>query len=229
MAFRKSIFIFALAITVCVFLSVLYIGNVFDSKREAVINQETQETYASITEMQTFWLMSESYGGDMACLAFKTKLQELDQSVWNLGIKLDQYRVASEEFRQSQYYKDQKKLFNENEVTYLLLLRKVQSQCNYKQSILLYFYKNSKDCSNCDDQSYVLTDINTQIPNEVSVFSFDTDLNITTINLLEQYYNISEYPCTVVDDTPYCGIRDKKFLIDAICKSEPNISVCEQS
>jgi len=233
MALKKSIFVLAFFITLFLFLSILVLGNFLGDQRQAIIDKDTQQTYNSLNEMQTFSMMADTYGSQMACLAFSSKLQDLDKDLWNLGLKLDQYRAASEEFRTDPYYQQQKATFNDNEVMYLVLLRKLKETCNYNQAIVLFFYRNSNVCTKCDDQSFVLTDINLLVQKEpskeVSIFSFDADLNITSINLLEKYYNISEYPCTVVEDKVFCGMQDKSFVLKQICSAGPSLSICNNS
>jgi hypothetical protein len=121
--------------------------------------------------------------------------------------------VATEEFQKDQFYLDQKKKFNENQILYLLFLTKVDKECALNQDIVTFFYRNSEDCRKCDDQSFVLTDIKEQLENNVSIFSFDMDLNITNIDILAQYYEVDELPCTIINEKKYCGIRDKDFIM----------------
>jgi hypothetical protein len=220
----KLILITALIITTGLFLMILYTGGLMDDERQTFINQETQKTYNSLNEMQVFLLMSEIYGDDMACIAFENKLRRLDDTVWNLGLKLDQYRVASEEFVKDPFYKEQKAVFNENEVFYMMLLQKLKLTCGYNQTIIMYFYTNGEDCAKCDDQSFVLTDINKDYDEELSIFSYDVELNITTVGLLVQYYNVSEYPCIVIENRTHCGMQDKEFVLNEICASTGNRS-----
>ncbi len=222
---KRMILVLALFITLFLLSTVLLIGSFFDGKREERINELASDMYSNINEMQTFMLMSEIYGDPMACLAFKSKLQKLDKSVWTLGMKIDQYRIASEEFMKDPFYLMQKKDFNDKEIFYLMLLSKIKKHCKYNQAIISFFYKNSYDCKKCDDQSFVLTDIKKAAENEVSIFSFDMDLNLTTINLLDEYYKIDAYPCIVIDDQKYCGIQDKKFIVEKLCANSA-ISLC---
>lgn len=225
--FPKIIFFLAFLITLFLLLSLFIINTFFDDAREQYINDEMQQMFNSLNEMQTFLLMSETFGDEMACLASAAKLQELDKSVWKLGVKIDQYRVASEEFQKDPYYLKQKKLFNENEVFYMMLLTKLQRECNMSQGIISFFYQNSADCKKCDDQSFILTDINREYDDDISIFSFDVDLNMTTLKLLEEFYNITSYPCTVINDQSYCGIQGKEFILQHVCDNQ-SLSFCEE-
>ncbi|MBI4448512.1 hypothetical protein HY641_00605 [Candidatus Woesearchaeota archaeon] len=221
----KSIFSLALLITLFLLSTVVLIGILLDNKREVRISDLSADMIKSISEMQTFELMAETYGDSMACLAYRSKLEHLDKSVWDLGIKIDSYRVASEEFQTDPFYLEQKKAFNENEVTYMMLLLKIQKNCNYTQPVLAFFYANSERCAKCDDQSFVLTDIKKSAKKEISIFSFDTDLNLTTVDLLTKYHRIEELPCVVMGGEKFCGMHDKEFFVKRLCEVS-NISIC---
>ncbi len=230
MEVKWQIALAALGITILLLGGILLIGKQFDNSRQAYINGEVQKMYNDINDIQTFFLMSDTYGNGMACLAFRNKLRDLDKSIWNLGVKLDEYRAASEQFQTDPFYIQQKKIFNENEVVYMMLLTKLKKTCNYgDQVVVSYYYKNASACPKCDDQSFVLTDINHDLGSQVSIFSYDEDLGIQTINLLTQYYNITQYPCVVIEEHPYCGMQDKKFILEHVCKYLVNSTYCTQA
>ena len=228
MAVKKSLFVIAFLITIFMLVTMLFIGKIMDESREKRLDEQVSQLYNEFNDFQTFFLMSQTYGDDMACLAFETKIKEMDKSIWKLGQKIDQYRAATEQFKKNDYYYEQKKIFNENQVLYLLLLKTLKDKCGFKQEIILFFYRNSDDCRKCDDQSFVLTDINKDIDPEVAIFSFDMDLDITKINLLSQFYRTNSLPCIVINETTYCGIKDKDFIIRILCEDQPTISVCNR-
>lgn len=225
MEMKNQLYILAFLITCFLLATLIIIGDVFDTKREEAINKLIQDTYNNLNEIQTFMLMSEIYGDEMACLAFQSKMADLDESLWELGIKLDRYRIATEQFEKDPFYLTQKRVFNENEVFYLMLLAKVNDVCEQDHEVISYFYRNAKDCSDCDAQSFVLTDIKRDVDQDISIFSFDTELNLSSIELLTQYYEVNEYPCVVINDETFCGMRDRTFIVDKICESS-NIALC---
>jgi len=219
----RHLYLVALVITIFLMSTVFMVGWMLDRARVTRINDLGVDMISNLNEMQTFMLMSETYGDAMACLAFKSKLLTLDRSVWDLGMKIDQYRVASEEFFKDPFYREQKKTFNEYQLFYLLLLTKVSTTCKYDQKIVSFFYQNSIDCKKCDDQSFVLTDLKEQYGDAVSIFSFDTELNITSIKLLTEFYNITEFPCIVIDGKTHCDIQDKRFIEQELCGNSTNV------
>ena len=218
----------SLFITIFLLAAVLLLGSTLNGTRESDLNKRFERMSQDFNSMQTFSLLSETYDDKMACLAFESKLQELNSYIWKLGQDIDNYRTASEEFQKNQYYVQQKKIFNENEVYYYLLLRKMEKKCNITKMNILFFYKNAVDCKKCDDQSFILSDISKMdddYKKEIAVFSYDLDLNISTITLLAKYYDVHEFPCVVINETPYCGIQDKSFIMKKVCETE-NISIC---
>ncbi|MBN1793078.1 hypothetical protein JW826_05330 [Candidatus Woesearchaeota archaeon] len=226
MKIRRRIFGAAFLITAFLLVTILFLGSVMNLERKDYI-EEKMSILSDLNEIQTYSMLSDVYGNRLACLAFKKKLTEWDKTLWDLGLKLERYRAATEEFQKDPFYLDQKKRFNENQVLYMAFLTKAKKDCEFDVSIVSFFYKNSEECVKCDAQSFVLTDLKRELNDEVSIFSFDVDLEITNIGLLQQYYEITEFPCVVVNEQPFCGMQDKSFIIRKMCESNNN-SACER-
>jgi len=225
MEIKKNIPILAFAITLFLLLTILLVGSIMNKERKDYVTNQ-MDIIRNMNDIQSYSLMSDVYGTKIACLALKTKLKDWDVSLWDLGIKLEQYRAASEEFQKDPFYQKQKTTFNENQLMYLLFLTKIKKECSLDQSIITFFYQNSADCKKCDDQSFVLTDVKRAAGDGVSIFSFDMDLNITNVELLKEYYEIDELPCIIIDESKFCSIRDKNFITEQICKGTPALSFC---
>lgn len=219
MEIKKNIFLLAFVITLFLLSTILLLGSLLNKERKSSI-EDKMAIIEDLNDLQTFSLLSDVYGNKFACLAFKSKMADWDKSLWSLGMKLEQYRVATEEFQKDPFYIEQKKKFNENELLYMAFLIKTKETCNLDQNIISFFYRKSEVCKKCDDQSFVLTDIKRMLNDDVSIFSFDVDLNITSINLLEKYYEIDEYPCIVINDEKFCGMRDRSFILSKLGYSE---------
>jgi hypothetical protein len=215
---RKRIFILAFLITAFLFLTIILLGSILNNERKTYVADQ-MSIINDLNEVQTYLLLSEVYGQKIACLAFKKKLSEWDQTLWDLGIKIDNYRVATEEFQKDPFYLEQKKRFNENEALYMAFLTKVKNECELNTIIISFFFKNSAHCPKCDDQSFVLSDLKREFKDEISVFSYDKDLEVPTVDLLAEYYEINEYPCIVINEKRHCGMQDKKFIIGQICEN----------
>ncbi len=230
MALGKKVFLLAFAITVLIFITILYTNSILNSARADALGERMDGVVKEYEDMQTIILMSEFLGEEMTCPALESMLMSMNTGLWELGKKIDQYRQATEEFTEDPFYLEQKKEFNRKEVLYFLTLNKMKEKCNIKQTIVSFFYRKKEFCDKCDAQSFVLRDIKLQLEekgksDELAIFSFDVDTNLTTVNLLTKFYNTSEYPCTVIENEVLCGIKSGEELKQALC-SKGNLSIC---
>ncbi len=216
----KRLFLIALLITVLILMSIIFVTKLLDTKREAIIDERLDQLLSDYRDTQTIMLLSETYGEDFLCIGLKTKLEELDKSLWQAGSKIEEYQEASSTFVKNQDYIRQKRMFNENEIYYLSLFKNFQERCQWDAKIVFYFYRNAQDCPDCDGQSFVLTDINQDIDKDIAIFSFDTDLGLQSVDVLMDYYgiNVTSLPCVVIDEKPYCGIHNKDEILNLYCK-----------
>jgi len=230
MEIKHLLFLLSFIVTAFLFITIAFLGSFMDEVREDNLNDQFERMTQDFNNMQILSMISESYGEEMVCLAFESKLRELDAYIWDLGEKIDKYRIATEEFNEDEYYVKQKKLFNENELYYFLLLRSMVEKCNMTKTNVLFFYKDSKICDKCDDESFVLRDVrylDTNPDKEVAVFSFDMDLGLSSLELLEKYYEIDQFPCIVINEEKHCGMKSKDYVMNVICDNNTiDLNIC---
>lgn len=201
-----------------------------NNKREETVIKRMDQMVEEYEDIQTLLLMSEFFGEEATCVALESILANMNKEIWNLGSKLDSYRQVTEEFMEDPFYQDQKKRFNRREVLYFSVLKKMKDMCKLNQTVVSFFYRKKEFCSDCDAQSFVLSDLKRNLEKikkdeEVPMFSFDVDTNLPSINLLTTFYNITNYPCIVIEDKPYCKLHNKKQLISLLCK-ESTLPIC---
>jgi len=225
MVANRGIFIAAAVITVMLFISIYSFNLFLNAQRERVVIERMEQVLDEYQEIQALSLMAEVFGSEMTCLSLESRLSQMDKTLWDAGVKIDRYREATEKFITDPFYLDQKRKFNRNEVIYLSMLHNMKQWCEFNQTTILYFYKKKEDCPNCDAQSFVLTDLNKEIDSELAIFSFDSNLELPSIHVLELFYNITSYPCLVIENGTFCGLYNKDDLIDLLC-DDKNISLC---
>lgn len=231
MAVGKSVFLIGIPITIVVLATIILIGSLFDTGREEAVLQKMNDVVEEYEEMQTLMLMSDFLGENVTCTALRGALENMNKGIWSLGEKIDLYRQSTEEFMKDNFYIEQKKSFNRKEALYFSMLKKMGEACSIEQPIVLFFYKKKELCPDCDAQSFVLSDIKRDIKKksgreELAAFAFDADIELNSITLLARVYNVTSYPCLVIDEKSYCGLLNKKQVIDILCSTK-NISVCK--
>ena len=226
MVVSRKIFFYAAIITIFLFISIYSLNLYMNNQRENFVLDRMEQILDEYQELQTLSIMSNAFGEEMTCLSLENTLSHLDKTLWDTGIKIDRYREVTEQFVDDPFYIDQKRKFNRNEVVYLSMLENMKHVCDFNQTIILYFYKKKEDCKDCDAQAFVLTDLNKEIDEEIAIFSFDLNLELPSLKTLQVFYNITSYPCIVVENSTYCGLLDKNQIEDILCDYREH-SICE--
>jgi len=227
---KRTLFLTGLLITSILFITILFFNNLANNQREKAVLDRMNSVVGEYENMQTLIFMSEIFGQDSTCVGLQSTLSTMDKGLWDLGIKIDLYRQVTENFMHDPFYVEQKTEFNRKEVLYFAMLKKMKDMCAINQTIVSYFYKKKEECPDCDAQSFVLADIkrdleNINKENELAIFSFDTDLGLSSINLLARVYNVTSYPSIVVGNATYSGLHNKKETINILCR-EKKLSIC---
>lgn len=227
MVIKKSIFIYAAIITLLLLISIYSLNFYLNSQRENVLNERMEDILDEYQEIQALTLMTDVFGSNITCLSLENILSYMDRTLWDTGIKIDKYREVTEKFITDPFYRDQKRKFNRNEVIYFSMLKNMKNKCNFNQTTILYFYKKKEECPDCDAQAFVLTDLNNEIDSEIAIFSFDSNLDLASVKTLELFYDVTSFPCIIVEDDTYCGLKSKDQVVDILCEYKDH-SICEQ-
>lgn len=223
----KKLIVYALIITLALFGLIYSFNAYLNQQREDVVLDRMEEILDEYQEIQALSMMTTTFGSDIACLSLENSLSLLDKTLWDTGLKIDRYREATEQFANDPFYVNQKRKFNRNEVIYLSMITEMQKHCDFNQTVILFFFQKKEECPDCDAQSFVLTDVNKEIDNEIAIFSFDADLDLPSIKTLKEYFAIDRFPCVVVDNMPYCGLKNRQQINEILCSKRPH-SICSE-
>jgi len=225
MAVKKRIFGYAAILTLVLFILIYSFNVMLDQKREESLLDRVDDLFSDYEELQAILLLSDvAQDEKMTCLALESSLVYLNR-IWETGRKIDTYQSLNEEFLNDPAYAKMKQKFNRGEIMYFSMLKKLKDECNVDKTVIQYFYKRPEECGNCDAQSFVLTDINKELNEELTIFAFDANIGGPAVGLLTTYYNMTEYPCMVIEEDMYCGLHNKDQLIGILCRYG-NLSVC---
>ncbi len=227
---NRKIFFTAFLITIILMLSIFLSNALLSGMREDALETQMDNIVQSHEEMQTLLLMADYFGEEYTCLALRSMLLGMNDDLWDLGVKIDQYRQASEEFAETPFYAQKKRLFNQRATLYYTLLKRIDQVCGTGQTLMTFFYREEEECPDCDPQAFVLTDIRHELErqgrgDDLALFSFDADLELPTVDLLMRYYNVTDFPCVVIGENPFCGLRNKREMVELLC-DQTNGSIC---
>ncbi len=108
-------------------------------------------------------------------------------------------------------YKVLKKRYMNLLLQNLIEIRSIEEECDRNVTNIIYFYSKG-DCDSCEDQGTILTHFVQNSDEQVIVYPLDTDLDMDTVNLLEEVYDIEGYPALVVDGEVYEGFQSKENI-----------------
>ena len=194
---RKYLIVFL--ITVSLFLTASYVSSYFGNKKVDQLKAIQDKISIDILSSETqFSLLSELSCKNVSDSVLSGELDEL-------GSKLDW---------------GQKNLGSTDEVTYLkkyyslleikdyLLMKKISSSCGVKSAFILYFYTTAENCSLCNEESLVLTNLRQKYP-ELRVYSFDYSTDLSAVKSMIQIYKIkdTELPALILNEELLTGFH----------------------
>jgi len=92
----------------------------------------------------------------------------------------------------------------------LLLVEKWNKECSKNISVIIFFYSNTKNVTDSDNQGFVLDYIYAKYPDKISTYVFDVDIENPAIDVLMKKYNISVVPTLVINENVYAGFQTRE-------------------
>ncbi len=98
------------------------------------------------------------------------------------------------------------------EIRDYLITKQLAAACGSKPVIVLYFYSNAGDCSNCDKAGYALSYLRNTYPS-LRVYSFDYNLDLGALKTLIAVTKVRDIlPAFVVNGKQYYGFTSLSDL-----------------
>jgi hypothetical protein len=92
----------------------------------------------------------------------------------------------------------------------LLLVEKWNKECNRNISVIIFFYSNTKNATESEEQGFVLDYIYEKYPDKISTYVFDIDIDNPAVSVLMKKYNVSVIPTLVINEKVYVGFQPRE-------------------
>lgn len=191
-------------ITVGLFLTAGYLSNYFGNQKIDQLKSIQDKIAVDILSSETqFSLLSELSCKNISDSVFSSELGELGTKLeWgqnNLG--------ATDEVLYLRKY------YSLLQIKDYLLAKKISARCGVKSAFILYFYTTSANCSLCEREGLVLTELRSRYP-ALRVYSFDYSTDLSAVSSMLQIYKIkdTELPALVMDDEVLTGFHGVEEL-----------------
>lgn len=197
---RWSSYVIAFLITALIFATALYASNYFNNKRIAEVQSTQDNISVDILSLETqFDLLAEHSCTDIA------ENSVLSREIQPLGQRLS-YLESQQNVNQDELLR-LKRYYSLLEIKDYLLMQQVASKCHLRPVFILYFYSNTGDCKDCEQQGYALTGLSQKYPT-LRVYSFDYNIGLSALQTLIDINDVKdELPALVINGKTYYGLR----------------------
>lgn len=210
-------YIVAFLITALMFATAVYASNFFNNRRISEIRATQDDISSDILSIQTqFDLLAEHSCSD---IGENTILPSELTSLGNQLSYMESQGGNAEEITRL------KRLYSLLEIKDYLLMQQIAAKCHLKPVFILYFYSNKGDCTDCENQGYVLTALSRDYP-QLRVYSFDYNLGDGALQTLISVHDVgNNLPALVINNKVYYGFQS----VDAINKILPELATLQKS
>jgi hypothetical protein len=199
---KKYLIVFL--ITAGLFVSAGYLSNYLNNKKINDIKSIQDNIAINILSSETqFSLLSESSCKNVSGSVLSDELSEL-------GTKLEWEQTNLGPSEEVDYLK---KYYSLLEIKDYILMKKISATCGVKSAFILYFYTTAQNCTNCTEESIVLSTLRAKYP-DLRVYSFDYSTDLSAVKAMLQIYKIKDtlLPALVIDDDVLTGFHSLEDL-----------------
>jgi hypothetical protein len=205
--FQKYFFVFL--ITCSIFATGWYLSGYVNNKKINEIKDIQNKIAIDILSSETQFSLLE----ELSC-------QDVDRSVLSQEIATIADKISYSE--QNVGAKDEvellKKQYTILQVKDFLLSKRITDRCKQKIATVFYFYGNKDACVDCVKQSYVLDALREKYPT-LRVYSFDYNLDLSTIKALRSIYKVqNSLPGLVINGKTLSGFKTVEEIEEILPK-----------
>ncbi|MDB5260696.1 MAG: hypothetical protein JWN37_927 [Candidatus Nomurabacteria bacterium] len=199
-------YIFTFIITVAIFATAFYASSFLSNKRVTDVKSIQDNIAIDILSNETqFDLLKE-----IPCTNVSESILSPELSA--LGDKLS--KTESDRGATDADVIYLKKYYSLLQIKDYLLSKQLASKCGpaKKPVFIIYFYSNTGDCADCQNEGFVLTRLKEVHP-DLRVYSFDFNLDLAAIDSMKNIYKINgNLPALVIEDKAYTGFKSVDAL-----------------
>lgn len=200
-AARYGSYVIAFLITAFIFGTAFAASSYFNQKRIAEVRAAQEDISANILSLETqFDLLSKR---SCTNISENTILPKVLASLGQQLSYLEQNAKSS-----SEEVSRLKRMYSLFEIKDYLLMKEIARRCGLNPVFILYFYSNKGDCTECENQGYVLTALAQEYP-QLRIYSFDYNLDDGALQTLIDTERVGPtLPALVIEGKLYTGLYD---------------------
>jgi hypothetical protein len=198
MVAQSDVFWKAFIVTLVIFITGILMGFWIDDQRVQEIRAEYKEMDIRVNDarMQSLYYQVFRNSSNFCEPAIEENLKFADK-VYAEGIKLEQYERVN---KLTPSLVTDKRRYVLLKLQFWLNCIELKRACNANYTNLVYFYSHYNTTMEDYVQSAALSDFKKECGRNIMLIPLPTDLNITTIDILKEQYNITVTPTLLIDE-----------------------------
>lgn len=199
----RNRYIIVFFITLAVFVSAGTLSNFFNQRKINEVKKIQDKISIDIISTETqFQLLQELSCKDVSKSTLSKELNELAAK-----IEYSEANIDTEEVNEL------KKYYGILQIKDYLLAKKLKEKCRIKTESIFFFYTTRENCTECDKQAFVLTELRNKYP-ELRVYNFDYNSTLSALHSLIKIFKISDtqLPALVIDEETYTGFKSEEEI-----------------
>lgn len=215
-SFSRRRYVLAALLTALVFSLGLFLGLFVEGQRVDFIQQQSYEQALDFSSLQLQYEYIDQLAQEGNCEALASSFDKNINTLESTRNRLENYYQSAQANRDD--FQSIRREYTLAQLNYWLFSKKYEDLCNTDSVTILFFYEDTADCTNCDDQGFVLSYYKGIFQDSLLNFAIDAEgTDEPMIDILKSTYNITSYPSLVVQDTKYEGFVGRDELRDIIC------------
>lgn len=214
--------VLAFFVTVLIMTSILFLGSGLSDHKVNSLREDVKQIEVEQRSHSLGLQLAESVEGQK-CEAMRSWMESSVPEIQNLRQEVAAYESSSKV--ENNEYELVKKRYMNLVIQNLIEVRQMEERCAENRVKIVYIYTKN-DCGRCDDQGTVLTYYRRNYDEEVLVHPLDTDLEMKSIQFMEDFYGIEQYPSLIVEGEVYQGFQNREKLGNII---EENLNQTNQT
>lgn len=199
MVIQKDVFWKAAVITLIVFSLGIFLGYSLEGHRWSEIQKEYKNVEIEWQEARLQSAYYQLLSPEFCEASIKENLKFSDK-VYEQGLILEKYENANRLTEEMKYEKLRYALLK---LEFWLNSVLLKQKCETDYSNLLYFYSDQpsiKEKAAQDSQSIILKNLKHKYASRIMLIPLPLDMDIATINIIKQTYNIQKAPSILIDE-----------------------------
>lgn len=199
MVVQKDVFWKAAIITLIVFSLGILLGYSLESNRWVEVKEEYKQVEIEWADAKLQSIYYQLMSPEFCEAAIKENLKFADK-VYEQGLKLERYENANRLTEEMSYEKLRYALLK---LEFWLNSISLKEKCKTDYSNVIYFYLNKPSIiekAAQDNQAVILKHLKDKYASKIMLIPLPMDLDIATVNIIKETYNISITPSILIDE-----------------------------